>query len=182
MWICLRFSQMVCGKPSRCFLSVVWLLVCELGSSRSPPEKFTRQPKMKVLVKWTDFTKSSWPGSLRNYTNLWIFSQQKLKMQFMHRLYTSYQDGRRCDFRTTLCIGTEKAGIVYFLCATFGSMPGFDDCTAPLAYEWEMQCQVSSSFKSLIYKFNNSSIAASDRRLYRAYVFLLQVSKCSELW
>ena len=23
MWTCLRFSQMVCGKPSRCFLSVV---------------------------------------------------------------------------------------------------------------------------------------------------------------
>ena len=56
----------------------------------------------------------------------------------MHRLYTSYQgDGRWHDLYTTLRIGTEKAGIVYFLCATFGStaVPGFDDCAALLAYE-----------------------------------------------
>lgn len=134
MWTCPRFSQMVCGKPSLVLYDCSCLSTC---SSRSPPEKLTRQPKTKVLVKWTDFTKSSGPGSLRNYTNLWIFSQQKLKRQFMHRLYTSYWDGRWCDFRTTLRIGTEKAGIVYFLCATFGSTAvlGFDDCTALLANE-----------------------------------------------
>ena len=58
--ICPRFSQIVCGKPSRCFLSVVWLLVCKLALLGHLLKSSQGNPKRKCW--WSGQTLQRAPG------------------------------------------------------------------------------------------------------------------------